>query len=176
MTGFVGAFISKFNSSASKNVVSMIEAMGEDLLIDAVGGGALGTFISAFFDYHSKLDKARRRDAKKQLGTEERAEKREEKKSRAQYRREHQAWLEQNRWRFNWQSQPRQPAGIPEGGEWRPGRYSFMAEEAKPISRSQLRRRNAAVRAYRARRKELGETRFRSPVNSSGVVSSWGGF
>lgn len=74
-----------------------------------------------------------------------------------------------NAWRHDWRSQPRQPAGRPEGGEWMPGRLTYMAEIKAPLSRNQRQRRAQALRAYKQRRAALGETKTRTIRSSFGT-------
>lgn len=80
----------------------------------------------------------------------------------------HRQWLQDNSWRFDWRSQPRVPAGSDAGGEWTEGRLDHPVGTKTLISRNQRRIRTRAMRAYKKRRRDAGQTRTRP------IVSSWG--
>jgi uncharacterized protein (DUF1684 family) len=82
----------------------------------------------------------------------------------------HQAWLNDNHWRFDWRSQPRRPAGTEAGGEWMEGRLDYPVAVKYHVSRRQRQRRTRAMKAYKARQAALGVTKTRT------IRSSWGDY
>lgn len=152
---------------SASGIVSHFEDMGRDAILDIVGASTpLGTALKAALRYadmtSKEFQRTQRGDRKK--------EKREDKpRTAAQKRRQaqrHREWLNDNRWRFDWRSQPRRPAGTTAGGEWMEGRLDYQAEVKKPFSRSVIRRRTRALREYKAR--AGGKTRI--------VRTAWGDF
>lgn len=69
---------------------------------------------------------------------------------RGGWARSRQDWLD-NKWRHDWRSQPRRPAGTPAGGEWMEGRLDYPLSMGSVVSRSQRRRRVRAIIAYKQR-------------------------
>jgi hypothetical protein len=85
-------------------------------------------------------------------------------------RKAHEKWLADNSWRFDWRSQPRRPAGTPEGGEWMEGRLDHPVAVKYHLSRRVRQQRSKALKAYKARRAEMGDTRTRT------IRTSWGDY
>lgn len=84
---------------------------------------------------------------------------------RRAFARAHQEWLADNRWRFDWRSQPRRPAGTEAGGEWMEGRLDYPVQVKYHVSRRERQRRTRAIKAYKAR---MAGTKTRT------IRTSWG--
>ena len=148
------------------SILNQFEDMGRDALFGLVGGqgSPLGMVLSSYL----KLAASARKEAAQLQQKEEdkpltAAEKRTQKIR-------HQEWLRDNRWRFDWRSQPRRPAGTDAGGEWMEGRLDYQAETKKAFSRSVLRRRTRSMRQYKQRMKAMGNNTTRT------IRSKWGDF
>ena len=87
----------------------------------------------------------------------------------SRWARAHQEWLSHNRWRFDWRSQPRRPAGNEAGGEWMDGRLGFPVTFHLPVSRKSRQQGARAMKAFRKRRRALGVTR----TGNRRILSSW---
>lgn len=139
-------------------VIGQLEDMGVDFLAGSIGG-PIGVAIRSFFSQMEKIEG-------QYVRQEDKLDAKADRQARIRQKLEHEVWLEQNRWRFDWRSQPRQPAGRPEGGEWIEGRLDYPVGVKQKYSRAYKRNARRAIMAYRARRAELGETKFR-PINTS---------
>lgn len=175
--GYVGSFTRKLVGSDASSLltktigkglagtVSQFEDMGRDALLSLVGGSSspIGMALNAGFRYINLES----REA-------QRAQKRNDKplsaKQQILQKLKHQEWLNDNRWRFDWRSQPRRPAGSEAGGEWMEGRLDYQAETKKAFSRSVIRRRTRSMRQYKARQKAMGNNTTRT------IRSAWGDF
>lgn len=162
---FATAIRSFINADHSGAILRQFEDLGRDALFGLVGGqgSPIGMALSAYLKYANAANKeaiAIQKEEDKPLTA---AEKRANKMR-------HQEWLRDNRWRFDWRSQPRRPAGSDAGGEWMEGRLDYQAETKKAFSRSVMRRRTRSMRQYKQRMKAMGITKTRT------IRSAWGDF
>lgn len=162
---FATAIRSFINADHAGSILRQFEDLGRDALFDLVGGqgSPIGMALSAYL----KLANAANKEAAALQKAEDKpltaAEKRAGKMR-------HQAWLRDNRWRFDWRSQPRRPAGSDAGGEWMEGRLDYQAETKKAFSRATMRRRTRSMRQYKQRMKAMGNTHTRT------IRSAWGDY
>mgnify|MGYP000461563417 CR=1 FL=1 len=163
--GLVGSVTRKLVNNDANGLLRMLEDMGRDALLGLVGGSGtpIGMGLNAFLKYVDMTNKESLRQQKQK----------DKPLTAAQRRRNqvlHREWLQDNRWRFDWRSQPRRPAGTEAGGEWMEGRLDYMAEQKKAFSRAQMRRRTRSMREYKARQHALGNNKTRT------IRSAWGDF
>lgn len=146
------------------SILNQFEDLGRDALFGLIGGqgSPIGMALSAYL----KLANSVRKDAAR-LQEEDKPMTAAEKRAG---RIRHQEWLKDNRWRFDWRSQPRRPKGSDAGGEWMEGRLDYQAETKKAFSRSVMRRRTRSMRQYKARQKAMGNNTTRT------IRSAWGDF
>lgn len=157
--------------------VDAMEDMGRDAIIGMLGGSGtpIGAAIAGFLDYNERISRALGRDIESRFAAEDKAndprEIAKKRRERARYRREHAEWMAANRWRFDWRSQPRVPAGSEAGGEWTEGRLDYPVQLfPNPVSRKDRRRRIASVKAFKARQRAAGN------MNTRTIRSQWGDF
>jgi len=77
-----------------------------------------------------------------------------------------QEWLD-NRWRRDWRSQPRVPAGTDAGGEWMEGRLDYQISAGSTVSRKQRQKRTKLLKAYKRRMTANG-------IKARDIKTSWG--
>lgn len=162
VAGFARQIYRAGAAQAADIILDNLQDMGADALISAVGGGGtpLGMLLSSFIRYNSTVSRDFNRQENKPMTAAE----------TRSYRRRHAEWLRDNRWRFDWRSQPRRPAGTDEGGEWMEGRLDHMAEMKNPYSRSQRQRAIRSVKAYKSRQRAAGN------MNTRTIRTAWGDF
>jgi hypothetical protein len=153
----------------SGGMLRRFEGMGQSALLNLVGGGGspLGIALNAYLKFAKITTREATSDAIAQQREEDKPLTAAEKRA-GKIR--HQEWLRDNRWRFDWRSQPRRPAGSDAGGEWMEGRLDYQAETKKAFSRSVMRRRTRSMRQYKQRMKAMGNTHTRT------IRSAWGDF
>ncbi len=162
VAGFAKQIYRAGASRAAEVILENLEEMGADALIALAGGPStpLGALLQGFIEYNGRISQAYEREANKPMS----------KAQKRAYQKQHAEWLRDNRWRFDWRSQPRQPKGIPEGGEWMEGRLDYMAEQKKAYSRSERQQATRSMRAYKARQRAAGNMKTRT------IYSKWGEF
>ena len=165
MLGPLGTATRKLVNADAGGILRMFEDMGRDALLDLVGGGSspIGMALNAYLKFADLSGREAARDEKARNKPLTFAEKR-------RLKVKHQEWLKDNRWRFDWRSQPRRPAGSDAGGEWMEGRLEYQAETKKAFSRSVMRRRTRSMRQYKQRMKDMGNNTTRT------IRSKWGDF
>lgn len=164
---FATAIREFINADHAGSILRQFEDMGRSALFDLVGGSGspIGMALSAYLKLASESNKqvaALQREKDKPLTAAERRAK----------RLQHQEWLKDNRWRFDWRSQPRRPAGSDAGGEWMEGRLDYQAETKKAFSRATMRRRTRSMRQYKQRMKAMGH----NPKSMRTIRSAWGDY
>jgi len=150
--GTIGNYIAERTKRSMLGIVyDSLADMGADAIISALGGGSspLGAMMRSF------------------LSDNKASERHLNQIQRAKLRAERIAWLQDHQWMFDWRSQPRRPAGRPEGGEWMPGRLNYMREQAGPMSRTQLRKVRAHARWVKQNKKSNRAFKSRRNMNSS---------
>lgn len=164
--GFLAKLATGLLRSEDNIVGKLLEEEGRKFLLELVGGAVspLGVGVSGLLKFIELLEK----NQEKVIGGEGLKSTLKNVDERRRYAQSHRQWLEENGWRFDWRSQPRHPAGAVGGGEWIPGRLPYPVQAKFVLSRRVRRQRTTTMRAYKERRRLLGQTRLRP------IVSSWG--
>ena len=145
--------------SEEGGVSVLLQRAGRDAIISALGGrtSSLSILFEAMLSGRGELRGEMREGIRSRL-------------RKRRYSQSHQEWLNDNRWRFDWRSQPRRSAGTSAGGEWMDGRLDYPVARKSVVPRSQMRRRIRAMKAYKVRQKTMGNNVTRT------IRSAWGDY
>jgi hypothetical protein len=163
-TVLLGQLVGSLLIGDDKGSGQIIERMGKNAILQMLGGPS--STLSVAFNALLRAQGAAARASAKEAIAEAVEEKVVNRVNRRKYAQAHQDWLNSNRWRFDWRSQPRRPAGTEAGGEWMEGRLDYPIATKATVSRSERRRRTRAIKAYKSR----------APSHSRTIRTSWGDY